>query len=194
MSLETLAIVALCLAGGSVALRLVAPVVTRRWPGSWLDVVVASLLRLVPEILGFALGILNRQGSASPLVPPKVDRAAVEAAARSAYEGIRQSDMPLWDDLPAAERRAWTALAGQIKATSKQTVALAATSVRRRHKGSSMPPLPPVLVLLFVACTPQERGAVKTGVDAAVQIAVGHPRDAQPRRPVIPSGHARELP
>lgn len=94
-------------------LRIVAPAVQRRWPGSWIDKAIGVALSVGPDLVGAGKVIADKRGTAAPLVTTQT--AALQDA-RLAYEAYAESSnwiardgtpMPPFDQLPLNRKASW---------------------------------------------------------------------------------------
>jgi hypothetical protein len=149
--------------------RVAAPRVAARWPGSWADVLLAFLLRLSSDWLGALIGLAQGQGATGALVPsPDLDAVAQRAyeAYGTALDWLAHSGNPIppWADLPAERRQGWYVVASALQA---------GTSRPSKPPPSAVGVLPlGLLAMVFLAsqtsCTPEQ---AKTAASIATRIA-----------------------
>jgi hypothetical protein len=123
----------------------IAPRVAARWPGSWLDQLVAFVLRAGVDIFGAMVGAMLRQGTGGALVPTSDDR---ELAKRT-YETYATAVS--WTTHTGKPMLSWEALPEDTKA-GWITAATAIHSGAKKFPSTRPPPLPILFMLVLCGC------------------------------------------
>lgn len=155
--------------------RALAPIVVRRWPDSWLDKVLAFLIRTSTDVIGAVGGIRHGLGLSAPLVIPDIERARLEMIARQLWEGVAfGASVRSWSELSDEEKAPWIEAAGGAVRTAKGVL----------RKAPAPPPLPPAVLVLVLLC-----GCAGADVERFLVTAIDAHRASEP---VLARSYQRE--